>query len=106
MADGEIDRLVDRLVRDKELTASEASKLKKEILGRTDDLKTWISDKIDQRINEVLDIMNLATKEQVVALTAKIESLTKKVERLEKSQAGKESKSKPSGPGKTKGRAS
>jgi polyhydroxyalkanoate synthesis repressor PhaR len=106
MADGEIDRLVDRLVREKELTASEGSKLKKEILGRTDDLKNWISDKIDQRINEVLDLMNLATKEQVVTLTAKIETLTKKVERLEKSLAGKENKSKSSGPGKTKGRAS
>jgi len=84
MADEEIDKLVDRQVKDKEISKSEGSSLKKEILGRTEDLRNWIGDRIDQRLNEVLDVMKLATKEQVVNLTAKIESLTKKVEKLEK----------------------
>jgi polyhydroxyalkanoate synthesis repressor PhaR len=87
MADEEIDKMVDRLVTDKELSRSEGSKLKKDISGRTDNLKTWIGDKIDQRISEVLGIMNLATKEQVNHLTDKIESLTKKVKKLEKVHA-------------------
>jgi len=89
MADEEIDKLVDRLVREKELTKSEGSKFKKEISGRADDLRNWIGEKIDQRINEVMNIMNLATKEQAVDLTAKIEALTKKVNKLEKSLAQK-----------------
>ncbi len=89
MADEEIDRLVDRLVRDKELSKSEGNRLKKDILGRADDLKTWIKDKIDQQVNEVLGKMNLATKDQVVQLTTRIESLTKKVRNLEKAHAQK-----------------
>jgi len=92
MADEEIDRLVDRLVKDKELSKSEGSKLKKDILGRADDLRNWIKDKIDQRINEVLSRMNLATKDQVARLTVRIESLTKKVRKLEKAYAEKPGK--------------
>ena len=92
MADEEIDRLVDRLVKDKELSKSEGSKLKKDILGRADDLRNWIKDKIDQRVNEVLGRMNLATRDQVVRLTARIESLTKKVRKLEKAYAEKTGK--------------
>jgi polyhydroxyalkanoate synthesis repressor PhaR len=88
-ADEEIDKMVDRLVKDKELSKSEGRKLKKDISGRADNLKSWIGDKIDQRINEVLSMMNLATKEQVVHVTAEIESLTKKVKKLEKLYAQK-----------------
>jgi polyhydroxyalkanoate synthesis repressor PhaR len=83
MAEDEIDRLVNRLVKDKELSESEGSRLKKDISGRADDLKKWIGDKVDQQINHTLNLMNLATKEQVVNLTTKIDSLTKKVEKLE-----------------------
>ena len=92
MADEEIDRLVDRLVKDKELSKSEGSKLKKDILGRAEDLRNWTKDKIDQRVNEVLGRMNLATKDQVTKLTARIESLTKKVKKLEKAYAEKAGK--------------
>ena len=84
LAEDEIDRLVNRLVKDKELSESEGSKLKKDISGRADDLKKWIGEKIDQRINHTLNLMNLATKEQVANLTTKIDSLTKKVEKLER----------------------
>ena len=87
MADEEIDKMVDRLVIDKELSKKEGSTLKKDISGRTENLKTWIGDKIDQRISEVLGIMNLATKEQVNHLTDKIETLTSKVKKLEKAHA-------------------
>ena len=84
LAEDEIDRLVNRLVKDQELSESEGSKLKKDISGRADDLKKWIGEKIDQRINHTLSLMNLATKEQVANLTTKIDSLTKKVEKLER----------------------
>ena len=96
MADEEIDRLVDRLVKDKELSKSEGRKLKKDILVRADDWKNWIKDKTDQRVNEVLGRMNLATKDQVVKLTARVESLTKKVRKLERAYAEKAGK--PTGP--------
>ncbi|MCP4576182.1 MAG: hypothetical protein GY846_07865 [Deltaproteobacteria bacterium] len=84
MADEEIDRLVERLVTEKEITPSEGSKLKKDMLNRAEDLKKWISEKTDQRVNEALDLMNLASKEQVSQLTEKIDTLTRKVQNLEK----------------------
>lgn len=84
MADEEIDRLVDRLVKEKEITRSEGSRFKREITERARDLKGWIGERIDQRIKEALSIMNLATREQAVDLRKKVEALTKKVEKLEK----------------------
>jgi polyhydroxyalkanoate synthesis repressor PhaR len=89
MADEEIDRLVERLVTEKEITPSEGSKLKKDMLNRAEDLKKWIAEKTDQRVNEALDLMNLASKEQVSQLTEKIDTLTRKVQSLEKKLARK-----------------
>ncbi len=83
MAEDEIDKLVNVLVKSKELSESEGSKLKKEIMTQTDSFKDWISDKIDQRVKEALDMMNLATKDQVTNLTARIEVLAQAVEKLE-----------------------
>ena len=89
MADEEIDRLVERLVTEKEISPSEGSRLKKDMLNRAEDLKKWISEKTDQRVNEALDLMNLASKEQVSQLTEKIDALTRKVQNLEKKLAKK-----------------
>ena len=86
MAEDEVDKLVNMLVKEKELSRSEGSKLKKEIVGFTDSLKSWISDSIDKRIDEVLDVMNLPTKERINALAARVDTLAKKIEKLEKSQ--------------------
>ena len=89
MADEEIDRLVERLVKEKEITPSEGSKLKKDMLSRADDLKKWIAEKIDQRVSEALDLMNLAGRDQVSQLTSKIDALTQKMRKLEKKLAQK-----------------
>jgi polyhydroxyalkanoate synthesis repressor PhaR len=84
MAEDEVDRLVNRLVKDKELSQSEGSKLKKEIVGYRDSLKSWISDSIDKRISEVLDVMNLPSKDRINDLAARVDALAAKVEKLEK----------------------
>ena len=84
MAEDEVDKLVNRLVKEKELSRSEGSKLKKEITGFTDSLKQWISDSIDKRISEALDVMNLPTKDSVIELSAKVDALAQKIEKLEK----------------------
>jgi len=86
MAEDEIDRLVTLLVKDKEISESEGSKLKKEITGYAENLKKWMGDNIDHRIKEVLNVMNLVTKEQVKDLSTKIDALTKKIEKLEKTR--------------------
>lgn len=90
VAEDEIDRLVSLLVKDRELTESEGSKLKKEIVGYADNLRKWIVDNVDQRVREGLNMMNLATREQIVNLTDKVDALTKKVEELENLHTGKD----------------
>ncbi len=87
MAEDEIDKLVQRLVKNKELTLSEGNRLKEEIVGYTNSLKEWISDSIDKRVGEVFDAMNLATNDHLKALSAKVDTLAKKVEQMEKTQA-------------------
>lgn len=92
MAEDEIDKLVNRLVKNKELSNDEGSRLKKEILGYSSGLKSWISESIDNRVSEVLSAMNLATNDHVKALSAKVDTLTKQVKQLEKEQKPKTKK--------------
>src|SRR5210317_1906196 len=78
-----------------DLTSSIISKLSakrkptKEASGNADNIKKWLGDNIDKRVRKVLGIMNLATRKEVTNLTTTIESLTKKVEKLECLQAEK-----------------
>ena len=88
MAEDEVDKLVGGLVSSKELSRAEGSRLKKEITGYTDSLKSWIGEQVDRRMNEALSAMNLASRDQVEALNAKIDKLTKEVARLQKSATG------------------
>jgi polyhydroxyalkanoate synthesis repressor PhaR len=87
MAEDEVDKLVGALVSSKELSRAEGSRLKQEITGYTDSLKSWIGDRVDRRINEALAAMNLASRDQVEALTDKLDKLSNEVARLKKSSA-------------------
>jgi len=93
VTNGEKVSIVDKKTGD-DITDTILSKIKPEIDGTTNSgdtppawvkkIQNWIGDVIDQRINQALDMMKLASKEQITALTREIESLTKKVEQLEK----------------------
>ncbi|MCP3873255.1 MAG: hypothetical protein GY699_08905 [Desulfobacteraceae bacterium] len=83
LAEDEIDSMVKGLVKNKEISKSEGSRLKNEIIGYTASLKNWISDTIDRRLKEVLDAMNLATKDQVSSLSSRINTLEKKLKKFE-----------------------
>jgi polyhydroxyalkanoate synthesis repressor PhaR len=84
MAEDEIDKLVNKLVKNKELSLSEGNRLKMEIIGYTSAMKGWISESIDKRVADVFDAMNLATNDDIRALSAKVDALAKKVKQLEK----------------------
>ena len=88
LAEDEVDKLVGGLVSSKELSRAEGSRLKKEITGYTESLKGWIGEQVDRRMNEALSAMNLASRDQVEALGAQIDKLTRDVARLQKSRAG------------------
>ena len=98
MAEDELTPLVNRLVKNKEISISEAVRLKKEILGYTSALKSWIGESIDKRVGEVLQSMNLPTNDQLKALSAKVETLSKKVRQLEKTQTAAKKKPAPKKP--------
>ncbi len=87
MAEDEIDEVVKKLVKSKEISKSEGARLKQEVMGFTTSLKVWISDTIDKRLKEVLSATNLATKDQVSALNSRIKTLEKKLEKFEDIQA-------------------
>jgi polyhydroxyalkanoate synthesis repressor PhaR len=87
MAEDEVDNVVGALVKDKQLSRDEGSRLKKEITGYTDSLKNWIGERVDRRMNEALAAMNLASRDQVAALTKKIDKLSREVAQLKKSSA-------------------
>lgn len=84
MAEDEIDRLVNRLVKNREIPLSEAKRVKKELSQFGDHLKSWLSEKIDLRVGEILNRMNLATKDEIEALTDRMEKLQRRIAQLEK----------------------
>ncbi|MDM8544356.1 polyhydroxyalkanoate synthesis regulator DNA-binding domain-containing protein [Desulfococcaceae bacterium HSG9] len=84
LAEDETDKLVNKLVKDRELSKSEGRNLKKEIISYTENLKSWIGTTIDKRIKEILGVMNLADRQHIVQLTDTIDALSEKVEELEK----------------------
>ncbi len=83
----EIDKVVNVLVKDNKISEFEAKKLKTEIIKYRDNIQSWITKNIDHRINEVLNRMNLANRDQVLELTTKIKSLNNKISKLEKSKS-------------------
>jgi len=92
MAEDEIDEMVRGLVKNKEISKSEGSRLKKEIVGFTVSLKSWISDTIDKRLKEVLSAANLATRDQVLELNLRIDTLEDKLKKFEDIKDKKEKK--------------
>ncbi len=56
---------------------------KKEIpFLKTDKLVKWLGETIDNRLNQVLDIVKMPTKEQVAKLDENIKSLNRKIDDL------------------------
>jgi polyhydroxyalkanoate synthesis repressor PhaR len=80
----ETDKFINRLVKESDISETEGSKLKTELSGHAESIRTWIGDKVDQRVSEVMNLMNLATKEQMLNLQTEIDRLTKKLKKLEK----------------------
>lgn len=84
MSKDEIEKFVNHLVKEKEISEQEGKSLAKDIISFTNGLREWIKETIDKRVNEALDLMNLATKEQTTELAKRVDLLQKRVEALEK----------------------
>ncbi|MFY9942929.1 MAG: polyhydroxyalkanoate synthesis regulator DNA-binding domain-containing protein [Desulfobacterales bacterium] len=82
MAEDEVEKLIGLLVKDREITEKEGRTLKKEILGYADTLKGWIGEKVDQRVDELLHLMKLPTREQVNRLADEVAALRRKIDQM------------------------
>ena len=58
---------------------------KKEPKFNIDNIKNWVSDQVDRRIEKAIALINLPSRDQVNRLAADIETLTKQVDRLQNS---------------------
>jgi polyhydroxyalkanoate synthesis regulator protein len=84
MAEEEFDKRVKQLVKGREISESEAKRLREEVGGFARNLKGWLGDKVEERIEDMASMMNLATRDQLEELESKIEALNAKLEALEK----------------------
>ena len=55
---------------------------KKESILNIDNLRKWVADQVDRRIEKAIALINLPTRDQVRRLTADIEKLTNQVDGL------------------------
>ncbi|MDX9789057.1 MAG: polyhydroxyalkanoate synthesis regulator DNA-binding domain-containing protein [Desulfobacterales bacterium] len=83
-AEEEIERIARQLLKDKDLSEGDGQKKKEEIKQYVGKLKDWISEKVDQRINDVLGMMNLASKDQVNRLAGEMTAIGARLEAIER----------------------
>ena len=73
----------------KDVTQSVAKRLapsastKKESMLNIDNLRKWVADQVDRRIEKAIALINLPTRDQVSRLTVDIEKLAKQVDGLQ-----------------------
>jgi len=83
MAEDELDSFVKKLIKEKEISKSEGNRIRRDIIGFTKAMKTWIFNTIDRRITEVMDVINLATKDNIAQLNNRITLLEEKLKTFE-----------------------
>jgi polyhydroxyalkanoate synthesis regulator phasin len=90
LAEEELDKRIKQLVRAKEVSESEAGRMKKEIIGFVKNLKNWLGENVEERIHSIISTMNLATRNQVDELAEKIDDLNLKLAMMERIESERE----------------
>jgi len=81
----EIEKVINRMVERGEIAEQDGKKLFREVMDRRKKEAKKAEDEMDRRIEEILARLNVPTKSDIEALSAKITALTKKVDELKKS---------------------
>jgi poly(hydroxyalkanoate) granule-associated protein len=84
LAQEELEDFVNRLVERGEIAEKDGKKLIRETMEKRKKEAQKAEDELDKRVEDLLDRMNVPTKSDIEALSAKISALTKKVEELKK----------------------
>ena len=86
LAQDEIEDFIGKLVERGEIAEQDGKRLISEILDKRKKSADKAEDEFTKRIEEILDRMNVPTKEDINKLGQKITNLTKKVDELKKAQ--------------------
>jgi poly(hydroxyalkanoate) granule-associated protein len=81
----EAERFVDKLVERGEIAEKDGKNLVRDMMERRRKDSKRAEDQMDKRIEDLLHRMNVPSKADIEALSAKITALTKKVDELKKS---------------------
>lgn len=81
----EVEKFVSKLVERGEIAEQDGKKVIREVMEKRKKEAKKAEDELDKRLEELLDRMNVPTKNDIDALSAKITALTKKVDALKQS---------------------
>ncbi len=84
LAQEEAEEFVNKLVERGEIAEKDGKKLIRDVMEKRKKEAKKAEDELEKRIEELLDRMNVPTKSDIEALSAKITALTKKVDELKK----------------------
>ncbi len=82
LAQEEIESFVNKLIERGEIAEKDGKKLVREVMEKRKKEAEKAEDEFDKRTEEILRRMNVPTKSDIEALSAKITALTKKVDEL------------------------
>lgn len=81
----EIEKFVNRLVERGEIAEKDGKKLVQDVMERRKRQAKKAEEELDKRVEEILGRLNVPSKADIEALSAKITALTKKIDGLKKS---------------------
>jgi poly(hydroxyalkanoate) granule-associated protein len=84
IAQEELEAFVNKLVERGEIAEQDGKKLVRDVMERRKKEAKKAEDELEKRMEDILDRMNVPTKSDIEALSAKITALTKKVDELKK----------------------
>ena len=84
LAQDELESLATRLVERGQIAEQDSRHLVRDIMERRRQETQKAEDQMEKRVEDLLTRMNVPTKSDIEALSAKIEALTKKVDELKK----------------------
>lgn len=83
MAEDELDKLAKLFFKGRNVGEEEQKDFKQSLMGQAEKLKHWISEKVDQRVHDVLRMAKLVSREEFDAMKETVSSLEGRVETLE-----------------------
>lgn len=83
LAEDELDKVTGMLAGGMELSETEGRKLKDEVQAYAGMFKQWASERIDQRINDVMEKMKITTRERADALETRLDQVEHRLRDLE-----------------------